>query len=127
MDAETKKEIESLLAEAADCEEWADVRAQQAERFQAESNDSAALAREYREKAQERTGPVMPPETNQTDKLLEAVALAVRTVRGLPSVKNEPNTLAGVDKLVCLIGLCCKDTDDMFSLADYLRLCGVRQ
>ena len=61
----------------------------------------------------------------QTDKLLEAVALAVRTVQGLPSMRNEPNRLAAVDTLVCLIGSCCKDTDDTFDYVKFVRLCGV--
>jgi hypothetical protein len=61
------------------------------------------------------------------DKLRDAIVLAVRTTRGLPTVRENPAVLAGVDTLVCLIGSCCKDTDDTFDYDDYLRSCGVRQ
>jgi hypothetical protein len=64
---------------------------------------------------------------SQTDKLLDAVALAVRTTQGLPSMRNEPSRLAAVDTLVFLIGSCCKDVDDKFDYSEFIRLCGVTQ
>jgi hypothetical protein len=62
----------------------------------------------------------------QTDKLLEAVALAARTAQGLPSMRNEPSRLAAVDTLVHLIASCCKDVDDKFDYGEFVRLCGVK-
>ena len=70
---------------------------------------------------------VADAQARQTDKLRDAIALAVRTTRGLPTVRENPAILAGVDTLVCLIGSCCKDTDDTFDYDDYLRSCGVRR
>jgi hypothetical protein len=66
----------------------------------------------------------MLPDT--TDKLRDAIALAVRTTQGLPSMRNEPSRLAAVDTLVFLIGSCCKDADDKFDYDEFVRLCGVK-
>jgi hypothetical protein len=64
---------------------------------------------------------------SQTDKLRDAIARAVRTTRGMPSVRGNPDVLSGVDTLVFLIGSCCKDVDDKFDYNEFTQLCGMRR
>ena len=64
---ETRKEIESLLTDAAGCEEWAALKADQADNaeiqavnLRRESDDSVERARQYRNEAKAMAGPVTP-------------------------------------------------------------------
>ena len=63
----------------------------------------------------------------QTDKLRDAIALAVRTARSSSTVQLTENALYGVDTLVFLIETCCKDADDTFDRDQFNRLCRVKQ
>lgn len=66
-------------------------------------------------------------QAQQTDKLRDAIALAVRTTLGLPTIRNVPSRLAAVDTLAFMIGTCCKDADDTFDYDEFIRLCGVKR